>query len=807
MATTGTLDLRIWRNDDVYEYPLRVIGPNLTGAAMRAQVRLYRDAPGAALVDLETVTSAVEGIRLVGAVMVDDEWVNDVRIRIDKATRQALPYAGEMGDNTVLAWAMQIGGRTRLVGQVVMLAHAIDSDAAPINRSAGPSSSGSGYPTAGTTVTIANDDVAEIRIDGAGEANRAQEAADAAIAAAAVIGSARFSVATNLLSDTTTSAQAFNGATIVSSGGKQVGIAIPSGQTGQNSLAQARIPIDGATRAGATVRVTLAATLSGTFTRTLARFLAVRKSNGTTAVPSATIVRDTQSAGRRILVYDYVVQADDVGLWPYFQTTTATATGAVETFTLDTVTWGFTANADPVLSPADLNLAVNNARTVNQAVTAGLFNAADDFPASVSAQLFNGATAIASGSGQTIGFAIPTGQTGRNSIFQPIMPIAGAKYAGATVQIAIAADLSATFTRAPTFGMQVRVAGANVSRSATVLTAMVGSGKLVYLVNYVMQGDETDLRPFFQLSATAATAADESITFTGATWKAISAATSGRTAPQLNADGFRSAIALSILSPSAPRIIRVKDDGTGDFTTIAAALAATSGATASDRYAIQIYEKADLSGYEEVNLFCRDYVDLIGIGETPVWIDGHLPDDVAVATIPQTQTLWFYHQATLHNLKITAKNMRYPIHADSVAMSGKTLRTLACHIEHLGNQGARDYQTSIGADPNAVWNSLCAWGSGIWDGATFDHLDTEFVSPGDPYLVHDATTAQSRPAMVRISGGVIDATGSGARAIVAQSYGSQQINLMQVRDGTTITGTVDNQIVTAPYANWRIIGA
>lgn len=48
MATTGTLDLRIWRNDDVYEYPLRVIGPNLTGAAMRAQVRLYRDAPGAA---------------------------------------------------------------------------------------------------------------------------------------------------------------------------------------------------------------------------------------------------------------------------------------------------------------------------------------------------------------------------------------------------------------------------------------------------------------------------------------------------------------------------------------------------------------------------------------------------------------------------------------------------------------------------------------------------------------------------------------------------------------------------------------
>jgi hypothetical protein len=146
VPTTATLDLSIWRNDDVYEYPLRVIGPNLTGVSLRAQIRSERDVPGPARIALETVTNGnAEGVRLASAIFVDGRWVNDVRIRI------------------------AIGGRTRIDGRVFVLAHAMDSDNAPLDRTASFGLGGvqGGAPSSGATLTITSDSVAELVIDGA----------------------------------------------------------------------------------------------------------------------------------------------------------------------------------------------------------------------------------------------------------------------------------------------------------------------------------------------------------------------------------------------------------------------------------------------------------------------------------------------------------------------------------------------------------------------------------------------------------------------------------------------------------------
>ena len=170
MATTARLDLSVWRNDDVYEFPLRVIGPDLTAVNLRAQVRLAPDTPGPALVALEKVGDAgVQGVRLAGVTPGDRGYVNDIRIFIDKATRQnpdKMPYDGELGDASPLAWAMQIGGRTRIVGKLFVLAHTMDSDAAPMDRS-GEASARAALPSGGASLTIAADDVAELVIDGA----------------------------------------------------------------------------------------------------------------------------------------------------------------------------------------------------------------------------------------------------------------------------------------------------------------------------------------------------------------------------------------------------------------------------------------------------------------------------------------------------------------------------------------------------------------------------------------------------------------------------------------------------------------
>jgi hypothetical protein len=167
--TTARRDLSIWRNDEVYEHPIRVRGPNLTGVAMRAQIRLAPDTPGAPLVNLALVDNGnAEGIRLVGApALVDGLYENDVRIRINKSTRQALPYAGELGDAAVLSWVFAIGSVTRIVGEIRVLAHALDSDAAPMARSDGYGAAAAALPSGGTVLTIGADDVTALVIDGA----------------------------------------------------------------------------------------------------------------------------------------------------------------------------------------------------------------------------------------------------------------------------------------------------------------------------------------------------------------------------------------------------------------------------------------------------------------------------------------------------------------------------------------------------------------------------------------------------------------------------------------------------------------
>jgi hypothetical protein len=94
-----------------------VAGLDLTDIEMRAQVRLYGDVPGAPLVDLLTVANGnAQGLRLV-EVTSDDAGLptSHIELVINETTMEALPYAGEIGDVTTLAWDWQItiAGRKR----------------------------------------------------------------------------------------------------------------------------------------------------------------------------------------------------------------------------------------------------------------------------------------------------------------------------------------------------------------------------------------------------------------------------------------------------------------------------------------------------------------------------------------------------------------------------------------------------------------------------------------------------------------------------------------------------------------------
>lgn len=168
MATTARLDLRVWRNDDVYEHQLRVRGMDLSTLALRMQVRLGPDIPGAPLIDLGKVANGnAQGLRVAGVAVEDGLPVTDLRIRINKSTLQAMPYSGEIGDATTLSYALQISGKTRVVGRLGILAHAIDSDAAPASRPAALGGLRDALPEAGATLTIAGTQVTEVSIGGA----------------------------------------------------------------------------------------------------------------------------------------------------------------------------------------------------------------------------------------------------------------------------------------------------------------------------------------------------------------------------------------------------------------------------------------------------------------------------------------------------------------------------------------------------------------------------------------------------------------------------------------------------------------
>jgi len=189
MDTTARLDLSVWRNDDVYEFPLQVRGVDLTGTPMVMQVRSEPDTPGAPFIDLATVTNGnAQGIRLAGVTLDGAVSVSDVRIRINKSTLQSLPYVGEVGDASPFAYAFLIAGTTRLVGQLIVLAHAYGSDAAPSGRPDGYGSPNAYGPATGATLTISATGGATLIIGGAdlieGLIDKARDAADAALASA-----------------------------------------------------------------------------------------------------------------------------------------------------------------------------------------------------------------------------------------------------------------------------------------------------------------------------------------------------------------------------------------------------------------------------------------------------------------------------------------------------------------------------------------------------------------------------------------------------------------------------------------------
>ena len=109
-SSPAALDLRVCRWTP-FDDTIAIEGVALAGATMRAQVRAYPDAAGAALIDLQTATPPAEGL----SASVDASGpvpVTAIRIIINETTIEGLlPFPGngtEPGQDVELAWDMHV---------------------------------------------------------------------------------------------------------------------------------------------------------------------------------------------------------------------------------------------------------------------------------------------------------------------------------------------------------------------------------------------------------------------------------------------------------------------------------------------------------------------------------------------------------------------------------------------------------------------------------------------------------------------------------------------------------------------------
>lgn len=143
MADTAARLALSARRNEVAFFTIAVTGIDLTGVALAMQVRETVDNPYL-LFALGTVsTLAAEGLKLDSVTVVNGVPTSIIKGRINASTMtdaSKVPYMGEIGENSPLAYAMQwtLNGdaQTRLYGDFIVEASAFGSDGAPTNRPA-----------------------------------------------------------------------------------------------------------------------------------------------------------------------------------------------------------------------------------------------------------------------------------------------------------------------------------------------------------------------------------------------------------------------------------------------------------------------------------------------------------------------------------------------------------------------------------------------------------------------------------------------------------------------------------------------
>lgn len=582
--------------------------------------------------------------------------------------------------------------------------------------------------------------------------------------------------------------EAFNGATLDTVAGR---VDIPAGRTGENSYCVYKISIHGERlNAGDTIQLRLLLNTTANYTSIASLAYGVNgELNGagfTSAQVAGTLVARQVSTTQIEITADYVVRGgvtEDVGLYAQSGGRTNTAQNLAFWPASVTYTKKDEAQNEEVLRRYLLD---------NRIDSGDLYDYTEN-----SGEVFNGAVFQDS----SRGVKIPMGSKGDQSYVGYKFPADSLKkFKDALVTVYVLLRTSADFTtESPLTGnLSVFTTASGLQqRSRRSSFQKLNSTTFLAAFEYWIQGDETHFRPYAQVTGSAvARTAEGFMTYAGL-WVSFDAlggqATVPGSVPTSLADmalTYRKALGASATASSDfayIKTITVKPDGTGNYTTLHAAIAAEGGGTGTNRRVLyQVYEGI----YTDLNTWFPDFVDVVGIGKRDqIWFKGYLPADTALDTITATQTWYWNGTGRIRNVKVTAQNMRYPIHSDSGASGLKALQEIEdCHVEHLGNEEARAYRQSIGQDPNAVWGSEHAWGCGTHSGQHIVSRRTTWVSRTSTFYFHTNRDFAEANLIELDNSPVICTTASG-NALVVQCLGS---------------GTPDRLVINGSHVEGRL---
>lgn len=187
-------------------------------------------------------------------------------------------------------------------------------------------------------------------------------------------------------------------------------------------------------------------------------------------------------------------------------------------------------------------------------------------------------------------------------------------------------------------------------------------------------------------------------------------------------------------------IINVKQDGTGDFTTIKGAIDSIKDSNYKNVYEVHIYggeydlvqefggltwiNSVTTTGGERQGLVLPDYVHLIGHGS--VVIKCEVPDEQATVdftTCVSTINIW--ENNNLENITFTARNTRYVCHDETNNQFHFLKRNVKnCKFIHYGNK-------------TGMWLYHTAYAGGTGSGGIYDFQNCVFRSPYKPFSFHN----------------------------------------------------------------------